>query len=431
MERARFALAAVSFLAFALALASCGPSERRTAPVPTDTTDGEVEVLLLGLDGASFDLMEPLIARGALPNLERLIKEGVSARLRSDLPCLSIVLWTSLATGKTPESHGIRDWSFTDPETGEKGVNNSSRRRVEALWNVASANGKSVGFVSWWATWPAEPVNGFIVSDQFTRLEAEGKLEQATYPEELAHELRGALDPGTWSWLHESIASGALKLLSDREGVGSSPSDLEARYRQAWFLYGQDYRSERALFRLLEASSRPALLGYLSRKIDIASHYMWQFADGPRPDAETLSELVAPAYTYEDALVGRLLEELGPETNVVIVSDHGFTWESDGFGHEETAPDGIFIAHGPAFDRGRKLDPLRLYDVTPVVLRALSMPLARDLEGRVPSGVFRDDHPEPRYVETYEQDGGRDPSGVSSPLDERILEELRALGYVP
>jgi len=393
---------------------------------PAESPPTKMRVLLVGLDGASWNVLQPMLDRGALPNLQRIVDEGVSGPIESDLPCLSIVLWTSVATGKLPEQHGIHDWSYIDPETGEKGLMGSGRRLVPALWNIASEAGLRVGFVNWWATWPAESVSGFIVSEQLTRTKPGEVLERGAYPESLVEEL-GIDEELEWSWLTRQLDAGSLKVLSDRNAPSAS---FEDRMRQAHFLYDQDYRGEIAAFHLLTNEPHPQLLGYLSRKIDIASHYMWQFSDEKSPSDQELSELLEPVYRYEDELVGRLLDEAGPDVNVIILSDHGFTWESDGWGHEETAPPGIFLAMGPAFRRGVGLDSASLYDVTPTILHLLHMPVGKDMAGEVLVEALVEDR-SVRHIESYDDVVDTERIDAESPFDERILEELEALGYVP
>ena len=235
-----------------------------------------------------------------------------------------------------------------------------------------------------------------------------------------------------WPWLSEQLRSGALKVLSDRVGAGAA-SSLEERTRQALFLYGQDYRGETATFHLLANQPHPQLLGYLSRKIDIASHYMWQFGSSPEssnvPSDEELSRLLEPVYRYEDELLGRLLAAAGHDINVVILSDHGFRWESDGWGHEETAPPGIFLAMGPAFKKSQRLASVRLYDIAPTVLHLLHMPVGKDMAGEVLVDAFADNRPS-RWIESYDGLVDHRRPDAESPFEERILEELKALGYL-
>src|SRR5207249_759516 len=100
------------------------------------------------------------------PNLSRLIAQGVRARLKTIEPVLSPVIWTTVATGFLPSEHGILDFLATDTRTGEKIPVTSRQRRVKAIWNLLDEAGVPVGVIGWWATWPAESVDGYIVSDR-------------------------------------------------------------------------------------------------------------------------------------------------------------------------------------------------------------------------------------------------------------------------
>src|ERR1700682_6713679 len=100
-----------------------------------------------------------------MPNWKRLAGEGATARLASFIPILSPILWTTAATGVSPDVHRVLDFQETDPKTGAKVPISGLSRAVPAVWNVASAAGRKVGVVGWWATHPAEEVNGFFVTD--------------------------------------------------------------------------------------------------------------------------------------------------------------------------------------------------------------------------------------------------------------------------
>ncbi|HMC83591.1 MAG TPA: alkaline phosphatase family protein, partial [Candidatus Polarisedimenticolia bacterium] len=123
-------------------------------------------LLVLGLDGADWKVVDDLLGEGKLPNLARLIREGVRARLKTIAPALSPVVWTSIATGFLPPEHGILDFLVEDIRTGRKIPVTSRQRKVRAIWNLLSEAGIPVGVIGWWATWPAESVNGYVVSDR-------------------------------------------------------------------------------------------------------------------------------------------------------------------------------------------------------------------------------------------------------------------------
>jgi hypothetical protein len=98
-------------------------------------------VLLVGLDGADWDLIDPMIERGELPRFASLKRDGAWARMRSNVPTLSPLLWTTIATGKSPDRHGINDFLVADPRTGQRVPINSTFRRVKALWSILADAG--------------------------------------------------------------------------------------------------------------------------------------------------------------------------------------------------------------------------------------------------------------------------------------------------
>ena len=122
-------------------------------------------VIWLGLDGLDWELLDGLAAAGKMPHWKTLTEEGYSARLASFSPLLSPLLWTTAATGVNPDVHRVLDFQEVDPKTGRKVPISGRSRDVAAVWNHASSSGRSVGVVGWWATHPAEQVNGFFVSD--------------------------------------------------------------------------------------------------------------------------------------------------------------------------------------------------------------------------------------------------------------------------
>ena len=175
------------------------PPERN--PVATAVLRGELaslasptgeKVLVIGWDGADWLMIRPLLEQGRLPNLARLIDRGVSGELRSVKPLLSPLIWTSMATGKHVTEHGIADFLVKDPETDALVPISSSYRKVHALWTLLGAFGLSSDVVAWWATWPAEPIVGTMVTDRVAYqlfevqdTSAEGKVHPASAWERL------------------------------------------------------------------------------------------------------------------------------------------------------------------------------------------------------------------------------------------------------
>jgi tetratricopeptide (TPR) repeat protein len=131
-------------------------------------------VIFIGLDGADWQLLDDYIARGLMPNLARLVREGTSGYSTTEHPPLSPLLWTTMMTGVSPLEHQVLDFTRFNPATGRKEPVTSEERRVPAIWNMATMGGKRAAVFGLWATYPAEPVRGLMVSDRlFTFLYSE------------------------------------------------------------------------------------------------------------------------------------------------------------------------------------------------------------------------------------------------------------------
>lgn len=145
--------------AFALCLASCeqvDPIPETLRDLVTETEPADIRILIIGIDGATYSVIDSLIAEGELPTFPRLMENGAWAPLRSDAPTLSAALWTNIATGKRRAEHGITDFRVRDPETGKptRRLISSNERETLALWNLMGPFVKSTGFVGRWASSP-------------------------------------------------------------------------------------------------------------------------------------------------------------------------------------------------------------------------------------------------------------------------------------
>lgn len=123
-------------------------------------------VIFIGLDGADWQMLDPLMGDGTMPNLARLVREGDRRVLLTIHPPLSPLVWTTEMTGVSPLEHRILDFTRFNPVTRKKEPITSDERAVPAIWNMATYGGKRVGVFGMWATYPAEEVNGTIVSDR-------------------------------------------------------------------------------------------------------------------------------------------------------------------------------------------------------------------------------------------------------------------------
>ena len=123
------------------------------------------QVVLVGLAAADWQLFQPLLDKGSMPNLAALLARGVRGRLRTLQPQFNPLLWTSIATGKRAEAHRVLHWESAD---GDK-VHplSSSALGCQNLWDIVGTAGGSSLVVNWPVSYPAPALSGVCVSDQF------------------------------------------------------------------------------------------------------------------------------------------------------------------------------------------------------------------------------------------------------------------------
>ena len=122
-------------------------------------------ILIIGLDGATFDVLKPMMDEGLMPNVRRAVTQGASGILQSTTPPITPAAWTTFLTGKQPGSHGIIDFERYDVHSNKLSFNNTQRlARVRTIWQIMSDHGLKVGSVTVPMTWPPTPVNGFVVT---------------------------------------------------------------------------------------------------------------------------------------------------------------------------------------------------------------------------------------------------------------------------
>jgi len=250
-------------------------------------------VVLVGIDGASWIAIRELWNQGRLPNLRALAQRGATSEL-IPVADISPVIWTSFVTGVKPERHGITDF-LLPTEQGDIPVS-STVRRVPAIWNMLSAAQRRVAVLGWWASWPAESVNGVVVSDRALRT-----TQRAVSPEDFASRFA--------------------------EIVSRFPEDPEADFQAE--IARQD-QVIAAVARQLAREDFDLTLVYL-RGPDVVSHPYWKYFQPPETEEvsqekiELLGERVPEAYETVDELLGELIAASGGETNFFVTSDHGFT----------------------------------------------------------------------------------------------------------
>lgn len=405
-------------------------------------------LIVLGIDGLDPLAIDLLMSEGELPNLAQLRAGGASGRLWSDEPRLSPILWTTIATGRHPVDHGISGFAAYNKKTGKRFPVTSEMRRVKALWNITSDHRRKSAVVGWWATWPAEPIHGCMVSDHvcyhflFPQGVEGGVTDKGlTFPPELKEEIEGlVLRPG-------GIDSTALSRFVEVPDVElDRPFAFDdALWHFRWVLATSE--SYRRIGLEMWRREKPDLLMVYIEGVDSASHLFGHLFRGTGFSGELAEQqhrfgnTVEEMYRYADEIVGDFLREMDENTTLVVLSDHGFML---GELHDDLGvtrdmrrvsagfhrPDGVLFLTGRGVNKGARIQDAQQVDIVPTLLGLLNIPIARDLPGRVLVEALHNP-PGERTVDTHEplnEHAGSESEG--SNLDSQILEHLEALGYL-
>ena len=258
-------------------------------------------ILIVGLDGATWSLLEPWARMGRMPALAALMDRGAWGTLRSTIPPLTLPAWSSFMTGRNPGAHGVFAFRRLSPGRYETaGLASAADLRAPTLWDIAGRAGKQVGVISVPPSYPLRPVNGFVVGCMLTP-----PGEPFTYPPELAEEL------GDYE----------IDLAAPR---GLKRDDADYRERGLPYLEGllRQTRQRTAATRVLMRRAWD-LLCVVYYAPDRIQHYFWPELTGAEGDPDVGRALDANYVALDEAL-GNLVAAAGPDTTVIVVSDHGF-----------------------------------------------------------------------------------------------------------
>ncbi len=423
-------------------------SAARRAAVRERVGRPDRRVLVIGLDGADWSIMSPLLRAGDMPNLARLMRSGSHGDLRTITPILSPLIWTTMATGVGPAEHGILDFMEVDPATGATVPITGRERKVPALWNIASAAGLSTVTSGWWATWPAESVEGTMISDRlfFLLSDAVGEVPPGTVVFPASAEGRTLAMAATVDEDTDEDAVRALMPVSsqayrDAVAAGKGMADPIDGFRRIMV-------GTRTYFQAALDAMRPDtdLTMVYCIGTDEIGHLLAPYLPPPLPGtdpafADTARTAVRRYHVAVDRWIGRLVEACPPqECAVLVVSDHGFKWGDDRprqFSGTAAATAalwhrtlGIWVLAGAGVEgRGRVDEPASVFDVAPTVAALLGLPAGDDWRGAPLPGAPAPAGEAVPWPTLVPPDSYR-PQVAAAPPSEEYVAQLKALGYL-
>jgi len=428
-------------------------------------------MLFFAVDGLEWEVMQPLLAAGKLPTIEALMSDGTFGYLESMKPTYSPVIWTTIATGKYPQKHGIRHFVY-ETRRGFR-YYTSGHRETKAFWNILSDYGLSVSCFGWWMTYPAEAINGTMVSQTNTtgvlrdpqRALWKGSLlkgvDGQVHPPEKQNEIMELLED-----VDDSIDNITVDIFGEWPHPMTPFSEL--MWDQTLWAFRADAVYARAALDLVKSGQPFDLASVYIGGPDVSAHRFWRYAypeDFEHPPSvtqiENFSTLIDDYYIYTDNVIGEIVRAAPAGTAVMIVSDHGMHTINGGqvfnvddlpdktnSAHHLDAPPGVFIAAGGAFRNGTPHapgEPLDLkglaevggiLDVLPTILATKGVRLGKDLDGLPMLDVLTPEWrslSEISYVDTHDTkewlDARNDRIRQAVDQTER-LEQLRSLGYI-
>jgi predicted AlkP superfamily phosphohydrolase/phosphomutase len=520
MTRPRRAIA-TAILAIGASLA-CADPPPASAPSP---------MIVIGVDGADWAVVEELWKQDRLPALAALARDGSRAVLGTSWAA-SPVIWSTVATGALPSAHGITGFVEATEQGGDTPVS-STLRRVPAVWNMLTSLGRRTVVVGWWATWPAEEIDGVVVSDRLLD-GVDAAFSPPTLATEIEHGLREAgatdspfngLDGGerdrAMAWFAYRLAHENFDLLlayfstpdlASHDGWrGFAPADfppaddVEAQAAMRDRIFRAYEAVDHAIGAIVAAPGRPVnvivlsdhgfraarreivrvtfdldalleRLGYLARDsgggVDGARSRVYTYAsgltqsnkrvrfgdagaassdptgerlraelerdlarvtwDGGEPALQVAAPTARHARQGADLLVQVQTEHAAPPLRLDGAAIDGVAGEVRRIsGSHGASTDGILIAAGPDIERGARLDGIHVRDVAPTLLYGVDAPAADDFAGRAFLELYRAELRERRPLRRIPSWGTREQLGPApTGADEKLIEELRALGYL-
>lgn len=403
------------------------------------------KLLLIGWDAADWKIIWNLLAKGRMPSLKKIIDDGVYGNMGTMNPPYSPMLWSSVATGKTPDKHGVLGFIEVVPNKNALRPVTVYSRKSRAIWNILHNQGYKSNVVGWWPSFPAEPINGVVITDKFQKVSPDPAkpsplAKGSIHPESLVDEFKDLR-----MFPFEITKEHILPFIPDAAKIN------QKEHNNGLIAFSKILAQNVSLHNASTYLLRETEWDFMAIYFDMIDHFCHSFMkyhppklpNVPQEHYHLYKDVVVSAYRFQDMMLGRVLDLVDKDTTIMVMSDHGF--ES---GHKRilkmpkvtAAPAldhrqfGIFVARGPNIKKNEKIFGLSLIDVAPTILHHFGLPVGQDMDGKVALDMFKKPEP-PNFIESWEKVNGDfaelqrvEDNDILS--DENAMEQLIELGYI-
>jgi predicted AlkP superfamily phosphohydrolase/phosphomutase len=411
----------------------------------------KIKVVLIGVDGANWPTLDPLMGKGILPFWKQLKEESAWANLKTFRPTKSSVIWTSIATGTKMEKHGILDFAFLDKNNIKVPFSNAERREP-ALWQILNDYNKKSIVINWFVSHPPDDIDGIMISDNFRRVVAR--------PPEKIDEYMESVKPSIYFHKLIKYIQRDYNQVFKETGLPDYPElytqlHPDKDFHQVPIL--KTYRSMAAqdffvtnISKELYRTKDFDLFATYIRMPDLVQHFSARMFDDKYTEElvtalknksltkeqqdeviRKIANIIEPACKFAEDLLQTLITfKKYQDAYFIIASDHGFTLYPGGYNHydlpaEYEPPSGILMIKGPGIRPGY-LPDASVLDIAPTILNIFDLPVGKNMDGKVLHQVLKLNRKIKYNVYTLKKKLKR----KKSKADEEAMKELESLGYI-
>lgn len=371
------------------------------------------KVLLIGLDGIDWSVIQSPIQEGYMPTVEKLLQHGVYGNIALVQPTVAPMLWNTIVTGKRADKHGVCGYAELSPNHEIVRPVSVASCACKRIWNILTASGLKSNVVSWPASFPAEGIDGAVVSDFFeaqTRVDGSNDepIEGAVYPLRLAPAIQNLLIRS--SDINEEVLApflGETNFLENGFKASNSKladpiASISSVHAAACHLIAQESCDFMAVY--YEAA------GELIRRCHETSHT--SEAITKKNTTTNRRNVVKCCYEFLDILLKNLVELAGSNTTVVLIGANSLQHEVGGSQAQEQSVSlqrrsslGMACISGPSVKQKQRLHGATILDVAPTILAMLGLPYGKDMDGRSWDEILKDEGATSKSIHSWESKG--------------------------